>query len=338
MAGLLQHANIKQEPLEATLAATHKVVADFARRAVREMAPSPEPRGANKRASDDEEHAPGGKKAKSNQGKPVHVVKQEEEEEKVDSEVGRTGQSLDQQLEQVMKDVKKANTALGHWKSVVEKTATKVNKERLHKFALECLLRVVDGELNKSESDVSKMQKGVEVLHEQRKRHLREVNVIQDILARHHAGLSFHSLLTQNKHTNHTPLTVNGAKMNPLKPYPGQRRTMEEQEERFLQAEFIARLARVKQDLFRSAQALEQATQTLKQAAANLETEVKNKAILVEAAKHIHRGLVKAEHNYSIARKHLIEVSFSRQQKVLEAVAIRCLASRAAPQPIPSHL
>ncbi|BGP08545.1 hypothetical protein JCM10049v2_004392 [Rhodotorula toruloides] len=318
MAGLLQHANIKQEPLEATLAATHKVVADFARRAVREMAPSPEPRGANKRASDDEEHAPGGKKAKSNQGKPVHVVKQEEEEEKVDSEVGRTGQSLDQQLEQVMKDVKKANTALGHWKSVVEKTATKVNKERLHKFALECLLRVVDGELNKSESDVSKMQKGVEVLHEQRKRHLREVNVIQDILARHHA--------------------VNGAKMNPLKPYPGQRRTMEEQEERFLQAEFIARLARVKQDLFRSAQALEQATQTLKQAAANLETEVKNKAILVEAAKHIHRGLVKAEHNYSIARKHLIEVSFSRQQKVLEAVAIRCLASRAAPQPIPSHL
>ncbi|BGO91844.1 hypothetical protein NBRC10512_007642 [Rhodotorula toruloides] len=282
MAGLLQHANIKQEPLEATLAATHKVVADFARRAVREMAPSPEPRGANKRASDDEEHAPGGKKAKSNQGKPVHVVKQEEEEEKVDSEVGRTGQSLEQQLEQVMKDVKKANTALGHWKSVVEKTATKVNEERLHKFALECLLRVVDGELNKSESDVSKMQKGVEVLHEQRKRHLHEVNVIQDILARHHA--------------------VNGAKMNPLKPYPGQR------------------------------------TLPPGRAAANLETEVKNKAILVEAAKHIHRGLVKAEHNYSIARKHLIEVSFSRQQKVLEAVAIRCLASRAAPQPIPSHL
>ncbi|BGP02449.1 hypothetical protein NBRC10513v2_006094 [Rhodotorula toruloides] len=319
MAALLNHPGIKQEPLEATFAATHQVVADLAHhRAVREMAPSPEPRGATKRGSDDEEHASGGKKAKSNQGEPVCVVKQEDGEEKVDSEVGRMRRGLEQQLEQVMKDVKKADAALAHWKSVVDKAAGKVNEERLHKFALECLLRVVNGELSKSESDVSKMQKGVDTLAKQRKRHLHEVDVIQDILTHHHA--------------------VNGAKVNPLKPFSGQRRTMVEQEEHILLAKFIARLAKVKQHLARSAQALEQATQTLRQAAANLD----NKAILVEAAQHIHQGLVKAEHHYSDARKYLIEASFSRQQKVIEAVtikrAIRRLPNRAAAQPVPLHL
>ncbi|BGP32545.1 hypothetical protein JCM10296v2_004326 [Rhodotorula toruloides] len=313
MAALLHHPEIKQEPLEATLAATHQVVAAFAPRAARKMAP-------HKEGQRHEEHTLGGKKAKSNQGEPVCVVKQEEEDE-LDSEVDGVKRSLEQQLEQVIEDIKKSDAALGHWKSVVDKAAAKVNKERLHKFALECLLRVVNGDITKSESDVSKMEKGVDALAKQRKRHLHEVGVIQDVLL-HHA--------------------VNGAKSNPLKPFSGHKRTMEEQEERILLAEFVARLAKVKQDLFRSAKALEQATQTLKQAAANLNIEVKNKAILVEFINHVRHDQVKAEHHYSVARKHLVEVSLSRQHKVIEVVAIkravRRLPSRATPQPMPLHL
>lgn len=229
-------------------------------------------------------------------------------------------------LAALLKHIEHESTSIEYWRGVSEKAAEKVNEETVRFNAFAALVRAASEQRIKREKEYKEALKYVEALVEHRNRQVREMDILEDVLARrreeaaHRELIQFlwrHAISTdQCEQAERLAKLVTGESVK--------REDHEEQKERELTAKLLDRLER-KRAIFKitNQRIIKQGLPDYEHALCNLWTELKNQVALAHLGLEVKRRLAKVEQNYGMAREHLAGMVRFKEEQLEKANAIR---------------
>ncbi|BGO91857.1 hypothetical protein NBRC10512v2_004131 [Rhodotorula toruloides] len=292
------------EPVEVTFADEEQIKSECVDDSYRSMAPSPESIQAPSVVDDDRLSRSTSHRVVSRRCElpllPVFAV------DGLNSGNGVAASPLAALLKHIEHEIGRASTSIEYWRGVSEKAAEKVNEETVRFNAFAALVRAASEQRIKREKEYKEALKYVEALVEHRNRQVREMDILEDVLARRREEAA-HQRLAK---------LVTGE--------PVKREDHEEQKERELTAKLLDRLER-KRAIFKitNQRIIKQGLPDYEHALCNLWTELKNQVALAHLGLEVKRRLAKVEQNYGMAREHLAGMVRFKEEQLEKANAIR---------------